>query len=315
MTTRRVAALYHFAELADPAAKREPLLELCRLHGVKGTFLLAHEGVNGTIAGDDKGVAAVVGHIGDWPEIEGLEVKYSTSKHREFLRMKVRVKKEIVTMGKPGINPAVDAGIYVDPKDWNSLISRPDVMAVDTRNRYETRIGGFEGAVDPDTGSFREFPGWADALASRPDRPRAVALSCTGGIRCEKASAYMKSLGFEEVYHLKGGILKYLEEIPEKESLWRGDCFVFDERVSLRHGLAQGDYELCRACKEPLSPDERNDPSFRPGVSCPHCAERLTASQLRRFEERQRQMELARGRGVNHIGEDAHGRKAGVDQK
>ena len=186
METWRVAALYHFASLADPAAKQGPLLELCRQLGVKGTLLLAGEGINGTIAGSDEGVGGVVAHIESWPEIDGLEVKYSTASRQSFLRMKVRLKKEIVTMGKPGVNPARDAGTYVDPKDWNALINRPDVMVVDTRNSYETRIGSFEGAVDPMTGSFRDFPDWADALADGPDRPSAVAMYCTGGphLRC-----------------------------------------------------------------------------------------------------------------------------------
>ena len=301
----RVAALYHFADLAEPAARREPLLEICRRHGVKGTLLLAREGVNGTICGAEDGIAQVVGHIEAWPEIGKLEVKYSTSAEQGFLRMKVRLKKEIVTMGKPGIDAARDAGTHVEPGDWNALIGRPGMMVVDTRNGYETRIGAFEGAVDPKTENFRDFPGWADALAARDDRPEAVAMYCTGGIRCEKASAYMKSLGFKEVYHLKGGILKYLEEVPEEESLWRGDCFVFDERVSLRHGLAEGEYTLCRACKEPLSPEDREHPSYRPGVSCPRCAGKLTEKQRGRFEERQRQVKLARDRGEAHIGDDA----------
>ena len=271
-------------------------------------MLLAREGVNGTICGGEEGVAAVVGHIEAWPEVDGLEVKYSASSGKGFLRMKVRLKREIVTMGKPGIDAARDAGAYVEPRDWNALIGRPGVMVVDARNRYETRIGAFEGAVDPGTETFREFPGWADALAAGGDRPEAVAMYCTGGIRCEKASAYMKSLGFREVYHLRGGILKYLEEVPEEESLWRGDCFVFDERVSLRHGLAEGDYDLCHACKEPLSPGDRAHPAYRPGVSCPRCADRLTERQRGRFEERQRQVELARVRGEEHIGDGA-GRK------
>ena len=305
----RVAALYHFADLADPSARQGPLLELCHQHGVKGTLLLAHEGVNGTICGAEDGIARVVGHIEAWPEIGSLDVKYSTSSEQGFLRMKVKLKKEIVTMGKPGIDAARDAGVHVDPRDWNALIDRPGVMVIDTRNCYETRIGTFEGAVDPMTENFREFPDWADALAARDDRPEAVAMYCTGGIRCEKASAYMKSLGFKEVYHLRGGILKYLEEMPEEESLWRGDCFVFDERVSLRHGLAEGEYTLCRACKEPLSPDDRDHPSYRPGVSCHRCTGRLTEKQRDRFEERQRQVKMARDRGEAHIGDDA-GRKS-----
>lgn len=307
MATKHVAALYHFADLANPASKKGPLLALCRKHRVKGTLLLANEGVNGTIASSADGILAIVKHIESWPEIGDLEVKYSTSTGRDFLRMKVKVKKEIVNMGKPEINPAQETGTYVDPKDWNALISRPDVMVVDTRNGYETRIGTFEGAVDPKTDSFKGFPAWADALAARSDRPKALALACTGGIRTEKAAAYMKSLGFEEVYHLKGGILKYLEEIPQEESLWRGDCFVFDERVSLRHGLIEGNYTLCHACKEPLSPDERQHPSYKLGVSCPRCVDRTTGKQRSRFVERQRQVELARSRGEEHLGEGVPG--------
>ena len=305
MATKNVAALYHFTDLVDPKSKREPLLALCRQHGVKGTLILANEGVNGTIAASECGISAVVGHIESWPEIDSLEVKYSTSSGRDFLRMKVRVKKEIVTMGRPGVNPTIDTGTYVDSKYWNDLICRPDVMVIDTRNNYEIRIGGFKGAVDPNTESFRDFPSWAEALANSPDRPKVVACSCTGGIRSEKATTYLKSLGFDEVYQLKGGILKYLEEIPEKESLWWGDCFVFDERVSLRHGLAEGNYELCHACKEPISPEEQQHPSYRLGVSCPWCVDKITEEQRNRFTERQRQVELARIRGEEHLGEDA----------
>lgn len=305
----RVAALYHFAALADPAAKRAPLAALCEARCVKGTLLLAAEGINGTIAGPEDGISAVIDHISAWPEIRDLEVKYSDSSSPGFLRMKVRLKREIVSMGKPGINPAVDTGIHVDPQDWNALIARQDVMVIDTRNHYETRIGQFDRAVDPMTDSFREFPDWADALAASPDRPKAVAMYCTGGIRCEKASAYMKQLGFDEVYHLKGGILKYLEDVPEQDSRWQGECFVFDERVSLRHNLIKGEHDLCYACKEPIAPQDCLHPAFEKGVSCPYCIDTMTDEQRARFRERQRQITLAEARGEKHLGDTAASRR------
>ena len=311
MMTWRIATLYHFACIDDPGSKQAPLKSLCDFHGVRGSLLLAGEGINGTIAGPDAGIAAVISHLEEWPEITGLEVKYSSSSSPGFLRMKVRLKNEIVTMGKAGINPAIDTGQHIDPKDWNDLIRRQDVMVVDTRNHYETRIGRFDRAVDPMTNTFKEFPGWAEALAADPERPRAVAMYCTGGIRCEKASAYMKILGFEEVYHLRGGILKYLEDIPREDSLWQGDCFVFDERVSLRHGLAEGDYELCYACKEPISTEDLMHEDYERGVSCPHCISSITPEQRIRFRERQRQIDLARLRGEEHMGNaSANARRA-----
>lgn len=301
----KVAALYHFHALDDPASRRQPLLDLCQQEEVRGTLLLASEGINGTIAGPESGIDKVVAYLRGWPGFETLEVKYSTAASQGFLRMKVRLKAEIVTMGKPGIDPARDTGTYVTPEDWNALIRRNDVMVIDTRNDYETRIGRFHNAVDPETKTFRAFPDWADALANTPDRPRAVAMYCTGGIRCEKASAYMKQIGFEEVYHLKGGILKYLEDIPEEESLWQGECFVFDDRVSLGHGLIEGDYELCHACKQPLSEDDQKTADFEPGVSCPYCIDITSPAQRERFRERQKQIDLARQRGETHLGEEA----------
>jgi len=300
--TYQVAALYHFAPIPDPAARRAPLLSLCEKTGIRGTLLLAHEGINGTIAGRAEAIAGVIRHLEAWPEIHGLDVKYSTSRTPGFLRMKVRLKSEIVTMGKPGIDPTRDVGTYVEPEDWNKLIRRQDVMVIDTRNRYETRIGRFAGAVDPGTDTFREFPDWADALAADADAPRAVAMYCTGGIRCEKASAYMKQLGIDEVYHLKGGILKYLEVTPPEDSLWEGECFVFDERVGLGHQLVQGEYELCHACKEPVSASDRADPVYEKGVSCPHCIDKFDDAQRHRFRERQRQITLADARGETHLG-------------
>lgn len=298
----QVAALYHFTHIPDPAGKRLPLLSLCEKNNIRGTLLLAHEGINGTIAGTEAGIAEVISHLEAWPEINGLEVKYSTSQSPGFLRMKVRLKSEIVTMGKPDIDPRHDVGTYVNPEDWNALIQRQDVMVIDTRNMYETRIGRFAGAVDPGTETFREFPGWAEALIEDADAPKAVAMYCTGGIRCEKASAYMKQLGIDEVYHLKGGILKYLETIPQEESLWEGECFVFDERVGLGHNLVQGEYELCHACKEPVSAADRADPRFEKGVSCPHCATKYSEDQRQRFRQRQHQINLAEFRGEKHLG-------------
>lgn len=298
-----VAALYHFSRIEDPAALQQPLLDLCRLHDIRGTLLLAYEGVNGTIAGPEAGIETVVNHLRQWPGFKDLDVKYSMASSQGFLRMKVRLKAEIVTMGKPDIDPVRNRGTYVEPKDWNDLISRNDIMVIDTRNDYETRIGKFHQAVDPETKTFRAFPDWADALADDQDRPKAIAMYCTGGIRCEKASAYMKQIGFDEVYHLKGGILKYLEDIPEEESLWQGDCFVFDDRVSLLHGLEEGNYSLCHACKEPLSEADRNAPTFEAGVSCPYCIETVSDEQRQRFRERQKQIDLARDRGESHLGE------------
>ena len=305
-----VAALYHFAPIEAPGRRRQPLLDLCLDAGIRGTLLLAEEGINGTIAGPADGIEKVISHLRGWPGFADLEVKYSTASSPGFLRMKVRLKSEIVTMGKPGIDPARDTGTYVEPKDWNDLIRRNDVMVIDTRNDYETRIGRFHRAVDPETSSFRAFPDWADALAENPHKPKAVAMYCTGGIRCEKASAYMKQIGFEEVYHLKGGILKYLEDIPAEESLWQGECFVFDDRVALKHGLATGDHSLCHACKQPLTPEERQTPEFEEGVSCLHCIGTTSPEQRQRFRERQKQISLARSRGEEHLGDNAAARKS-----
>lgn len=301
--TTRVAALYHFTRIEDPAARRQPLLELCLELDLLGTLLLAHEGINGTVAGPEASITALIAHLESWEEINGLEVKYSAASKKGFLRMKVRLKNEIVTMGKPDINPNVSVGTYVEPKDWNALISRQDVMLVDTRNIYETRIGQFKNAVDPETETFRAFPDWADRLANDPDRPAKVAMYCTGGIRCEKASAYMKQIGFDDVYHLKGGILKYLEEVPEDDSLWEGECFVFDERVSLKHGLEEGDYELCFACKDPISEADRAMEGFEEGVSCHRCITTYSPQQQDKFRERQRQIKLAEERGDAHLGQ------------
>lgn len=298
----RVAALYRFASLPDHEALRSELAAFCCERGIRGTLLLAAEGINGTVAGTPEAIEALIEHLGEKPALKGLEVKYSTASEMPFHRMKVRLKKEIVTMGVPEVDPVNQAGTYVEPAEWNSLISDPETVVVDTRNAYETAIGTFSRAVDPETETFRDFPAWAERNLNRL-KGRKVAMFCTGGIRCEKATAYMKLIGVDDVYHLKGGILKYLEEVPAEESLWEGECFVFDERVGVRHGLEQGETTLCRACRHPLTPEERESEQFREGVSCPHCHESRTDEDRKRYAERQRQVELADKRGAGpHIG-------------
>ncbi|MFN3277410.1 MAG: rhodanese-related sulfurtransferase [Paracoccus hibiscisoli] len=284
-----VAALYHFARLPDPGARQGPLLELCRTQGLCGTLLLAPEGVNGTIAGPRAGILAVLDHIRAWPGFAALDWKESAADAPPFARMKVRLKAEIVTMGQPDMDPATTTGHYVAPRDWNALIAAPDVAVIDTRNDYEVQIGTFQGAIDPSTRSFRDFPAWWQENAHRFEGKR-IAMFCTGGIRCEKSTNYLISQGVDQVYHLQGGILKYLEEVPEAESAWQGDCFVFDQRVSLTHGLAPGRHGLCHACRRPLAPEDRDRPEYEEGVSCHRCAEEYGPEDRARFRERQRQI-------------------------
>lgn len=299
-----VAALYQFTRFDDPAALRAPVLALCEAEGVRGTLLLANEGINGTIAGTRAGVDAVLAHIRELPGCAALDWKESAAATMPFGRMKVRLKREIVTMGEPYVDPRAGTGHYVEPADWNALISAPDVVVIDTRNDYEVGIGTFAGAVDPETRSFREFPGWWRENAERFDGKR-VAMFCTGGIRCEKSTNFLLQEGVGEVFHLKGGILKYLELVPEAESMWLGECFVFDERVSVGHGLAPGTHGLCRACRRPLTEAGRNHADYEPGVSCASCRSEFTEADRARFRERQRQSDLARARGVGHIGADS----------
>ncbi|MGB3417903.1 MAG: rhodanese-related sulfurtransferase [Mesorhizobium sp.] len=298
----RVAALYRFCRLERFEALREPLLRLCEEERLKGTLLLAPEGINGTVAGDEAGIAALMAYLEAVPEFDGLEVKYSTAAAMPFHRMKVRLKREIVTMGVETIDPLQSVGTYVESADWNALIGDPDTVVIDTRNSYEVSIGTFAGAVDPQTASFREFPQWVQEHRAELDG-RKVAMFCTGGIRCEKATAYVKALGIDTVFHLKGGILKYLEEVPAADSLWQGECFVFDERVSVAHGLVEGDAELCRACRFPLTAEDRRSPKYEAGVSCPHCFEVRSEDDRARYAERHRQVRLAKARGrAPHIG-------------
>ena len=296
-----VAALYHFARFSDPAALRGPLLDLCLAQGVKGSLLLAGEGINGTIAGTRDGIDAVIAHIRALPGCAGLEWKESPAPEMPFGRMKVKLKREIVTMGQPDVDPRAQVGHYVAPADWNALISAPDVAVIDTRNDYEVAIGTFDGAVDPGTKSFSEFPAWWEANKDRFHNKR-VAMFCTGGIRCEKSTNWLLQQGVEDVYHLKGGILKYLEDVPKEQSLWQGECFVFDDRVSLGHGLVPGQMSSCGACRRPLTPEARTRPEFEEGVCCHHCAAQYDADDRARFRERQKQMMLAAARGERHLG-------------
>ena len=310
----RVAALYCFTPFADCAAIRTPLAALCCRLGVKGTLLLAREGINGTIAGADAAIRDVLAHIRALPGCEGLDVKFSTAETMPFHRMKVRIKREIVTMGEPDIDPRASVGTYVPPEDWNALIADPDTIVIDTRNDYEVAAGTFERAIDPRTRSFREFPAWFRAERERllgQGRPPRVAMFCTGGIRCEKSTAFLKAEGVEEVYHLQGGILKYLETVPEADSLWRGECFVFDQRVTVGHGLAPGTHALCHACRRPVGPEARQSPLFEPGVSCPACHAERDEAQRARYRERYRQESLAFARGQAHVGAQVDSGDAG----
>ena len=304
-----VAALYHFTKLTNLDEKQVALEQICKSNSILGTLLLADEGINGTIAGNKNGIKNVVNYISEWPEISELELKYSFSSHQNFNRLKVRIKDEIVTMGKGNINVKEHSGTYVDPKDWNELIARDDVILIDARNEYEVAMGQFEGAIDPKTDTFRQFPSWADQLNQQPDSPKKVAMYCTGGIRCEKASSYMKTLGFDEVFHLKGGILKYLEVVPEEESLWEGECFVFDDRVSLVHGLEEGEYSLCYGCQDPVSPKDRESELYEAGVSCPSCHNTLSEQKKINLRAPEKQFRLAQERGQYHLGDKSNSKK------
>ena len=297
-----VAAMYKFVELPDYEALREPLLDVCREAGIKGTLLLAKEGLNGTVSGTREGLDTLLAYLRSDERLVDLEHKESVHESPPFLRMKVKLKREIVTMGVPGVDPKRVVGSYVAPRDWNALLDDPDVVLVDTRNDYEYAIGSFDGAIDPRIETFREFPAWV-AENLDPARNRKVAMFCTGGIRCEKASSYLLEQGFEEVYHLRGGILKYLEEVPEDDTRWHGECFVFDDRVAVDHHLQKGHYDQCFACRHPVSAEDMASPAYQKGVSCPHCIDRQSDEQRARFAERQRQVELAKQRGEQHIGD------------
>jgi len=303
MTSRiLIAALYRFVRLDNFADLRQPLLRVMLDNNVRGTLLLAHEGINGTIAGTETELNLVLDYLRQDPRLSDLDCKLSFDQEMPFYRSRVKVKQEIVTMGED-IDPD-NAGTYVKPADWNALISDPGVTLVDTRNEYETAIGSFDRAIIPHTSSFRDFPDYVENSLD-PHKHRRVAMFCTGGIRCEKSTAYLKQQGFEEVYHLQGGILKYLEEVSEADSLWRGECFVFDNRVSVNHDLEKGSYDQCHACRRPITAQDKHSEHYQQGVSCPACYDRKSDAQRRRFQEREKQMRLAEQRGEDHIGTDA----------
>ena len=299
-----VCALYHFVRLEDFKTLREPLLTLMQKHTVRGTLLLAEEGINGTIAGSREGIDAVLDWLRQDNRLADLDSKESLTDDMPFYRSKVKLKKEIVTMGVQGIDPKRVVGTYVEPKDWNELITDPEVTLIDTRNDYEVNIGTFEQAVNPKTETFREFPDYVKQNLD-PKKHKKVAMFCTGGIRCEKSTAYLKEQGFEEVYHLKGGILKYLEEVPKEDTKWQGECFVFDNRVAVNHDLEKGGYDQCYACRYPITEADKQSEHYQQGVSCPHCYNKTTKEQRRQFAMREKQMQLAKQRGDAHLGLEA----------
>jgi UPF0176 protein len=306
MSKYLTAALYKFVSLPNYKSLQAPILEACVSNHIKGTLLLAEEGINGTIAGLPQDIHNLLHFLRSDAIFENhfadLEHKESFASEHPFYRMKVKLKKEIVTLGVPGVSPTKKVGTYVKPEDWNALISDPDVILIDTRNDYEVDIGTFKGAIDPRTTTFREFP---DYVAEHFDKTKhkKVAMFCTGGIRCEKASSYMMNQGFEEVYHLQGGILKYLETVPKAESMWEGECFVFDQRVAVKHNLEVGEFDQCYACRHPLSPAEMQSTQYTAGISCPYCYDKLTEEKKASLTERQKQVILAKQRGQMHIGE------------
>ena len=298
-----ICALYKFVTLNNYRAIQKPLLSLMLEHGIRGTILLAQEGINGTVAADRNNMDHLLAFLKSDARLADLSYKESYTNQPPFLRSRVKLKKEIVTMGIEGIDPKRVVGTYVKPTDWNALIKDPDVLLVDTRNDYEVQVGTFKDALNPKTESFRDFPGYVKEKLDAKKHTK-VAMFCTGGIRCEKSTAYLKEQGFDEVYHLKGGILKYLEEVPAEESLWEGECFVFDDRVTVNHQLEKGVYEQCNACRMPITAKEQLSNQFQQGVSCPHCFDNTTVQQKARFAEREKQMSLAQQRGESHIGTD-----------
>jgi UPF0176 protein len=305
MSAFEVAAFYKFVPLASPEAYREQILESGKKHGACGTILLAPEGINGTIATPHGKLADFMAELRSHRPFADLEDKQSSATEAPFHRFKVRLKKEIVTMGEPDVDPLQQVGEYIDAERWNALIGDPETVLIDTRNDYEVRVGKFKGAINPNTDSFREFPQWAREHLP-PDKQKPIAMYCTGGIRCEKATAFVQKLGYEKVFHLKGGILKYLETIPLEESTWEGSCFVFDGRVGVEQSLAESDIELCYGCREPLTAEQRQDPRYEAGVACPQCADSLSPERLASLRERHKQVQLAKARGTKHIGADHH---------
>jgi len=305
----QVAALYRFVRLEDYENLRGPLLAFCEARGIRGTLLLAEEGINGTIAGTAQAISEVLAYLRSDDRLADLECKFSYNTDRPFLRMKVKLKKEIVTMGRPGIDPNQCVGRYASPEQWNTLVDDPECLVIDTRNDYEVEIGTFQGAINPNTTSFREFPEWVEKNLD-PSKHKKVAMFCTGGIRCEKSTSLLVSMGFEDVWHLQGGILNYLEKTPVEQTRWDGECFVFDSRVSVDHDLEKGSYDQCYACRFPIDDAQKASDLYVPGVSCPRCHDAHSEQQKQRFTERQKQMSLAKARGEVHIGADAAARLA-----
>lgn len=298
-----VCALYKFVTLEDYKSLRQPLLDFLQAHHIRGTLLLAHEGINGTVAGTRESIDLLLARLQSDPRLAELDYKESSDETNPFYRTKVRLKKEIVTLGVAGIDPLQTVGTYVEPRDWNALISDPETLLIDTRNEYEIGIGTFQGAVNPKTESFRDFPNYVREHLD-PAQHRKVAMFCTGGIRCEKSTAFLKEQGFDEVFHLKGGILNYLECIPEADSLWQGECFVFDNRVAVNHDLSKGHYDQCHACRMPITETDKQHDAYEKGVSCPHCHDHSSPHRKHRFQERERQIQLAKKRNEVHIGGD-----------
>ncbi|EHQ57123.1 putative sulfurtransferase [gamma proteobacterium HIMB55] len=305
----QVAALYRFVRLEDYENLRGPLLAFCEARGIRGTLLLAEEGINGTIAGTAQAISEVLAYLKKDDRLADLECKFSYNTDRPFLRMKVKLKKEIVTMGRPGIDPNQCVGRYASPEQWNTLVDDPECLVIDTRNDYEVEIGTFQGAINPNTTSFREFPAWVEKNLD-PSKHKKVAMFCTGGIRCEKSTSLLVSMGFEDVWHLQGGILNYLEKTPVEQTRWDGECFVFDSRVSVDHDLEKGSYDQCYACRFPIDDAQKASDLYVPGVSCPRCHDAHSDQQKERFTERQKQIALAKARGEAHIGADAAARLA-----
>ena len=298
-----VAALYKFVEIDDLLSLQSNLYEICEKNNIMGTILIANEGINGTISGKNNEINQTISLLKSDKRFANIEIKYSSTDKQPFHRMKVRLKKEIVTIGLPEINPNKKVGTYVKPEDWNDLISDPNVVVIDTRNKYETKIGSFQNALDPETSSFREFPDWVKKFkSSKENANKKIAMFCTGGIRCEKASSLMKEEGFEDVYHLQGGILKYLETIDKENSLWNGECFVFDQRVCLTDELEVGSYKMCFACRMPITEEEMQNEKYIEGISCIYCYDKTTKEKKERFGSRQKQILLAKERGEKHLG-------------
>ena len=302
-TSYVVCAMYKFVTLDNFEALRQPLLDAMLKHEIKGTLLLAKEGINGTVAGTRQGIDNLLNWIQQDSRLENIGYKESFEDELPFYRTKVKLKKEIVTMGVEGIDPQRVVGTYVKPKDWNDLISDPNVLLVDTRNDYEVGIGTFKGAIDPETKTFREFPQYVKENLN-PEQHKKVAMFCTGGIRCEKSTAYLKEQGFDEVYHLEGGILKYLEDVPKEDSMWEGECFVFDNRVTVDHDLNRGQYDQCHACRRPITEEDKQSEHYVQGVSCHHCIDEYSPEHRERFRQREQQMQLAKQRGEDHLGSD-----------